>query len=77
MAGVKTCVKASNLRHIRQMVEDGMYGGEVIRLVQRREWDKFVQIRKYLPRHHYRLSVSDAAVNNPVPNTQYPRALPL
>jgi hypothetical protein len=37
--------------------------------VQRGEWDKFVQIRKYLPRHHDRLSVSDAAVNNAVPNT--------
>jgi hypothetical protein len=77
MPRVKARIKAGDLRHIRQALEDGIYGGEVIWLVQRGERDKFVQIRKYRPRHHHRLSVSDAAVNNPMSNAQYPRALPL
>jgi hypothetical protein len=54
---MKACIKASDLRHIRQTLEDGIDSCEVVWLVQRGEWDKFVQIRKYLPRHHHWLPV--------------------
>ena len=76
MPRMKTRIKAGDLRDVRQPLEDGINGCKVIWLVQRSKWDKFVQIRKYLSRHHHRLAVSYPAVNNAVANTQHPCAVP-
>jgi hypothetical protein len=74
---MKARIKAADLRHIRETLEGGIDGCEVIWLVQRGQRDKFVQIRKYLPSHYYWLAVSYPAVNNAVPNAQHTCALPL
>ncbi len=77
MVRMKARIEAANLRHIWQALEDGIDGCEVVWLVQRSQWDEFVQIRKYLARHQHRFAVPHPAMNNAVSNTKHTCATPL
>jgi hypothetical protein len=71
---MKAGIKAGDLRRIRQTLEAAswprLYGW------CNGLWDEFVQV-SILPLHHHLLALSYPAVNNAMPNTQHPRAVPL
>ena len=63
---VKRSVEASYLRQVRQHGGSGANRGQVVRLVQRRERDEFLERRQHLCIDAHRLGVVKSAVHDTV-----------
>src|SRR5262245_17910160 len=73
MAPMKSGVKARDLRHVRQALEDCFNGCQIMRLVQRSKRDEFAQLFENFPCHNDGLGVLCSPMNHSVANTEDPR----
>src|SRR5262249_24661437 len=55
---VKTCIEACDLWDVRQPLEDCFNRCQVVGLMQRGKWNKFIQVRQDLPGYHHWLAIS-------------------
>ncbi len=74
MAAVKAGVEASDLRHVRQTLEDRFDGGEVVRLMERSQRDQLVELLQDLPGHDHRSGVARPSVDDAMADPENPRA---
>src|ERR1700758_1451387 len=71
MTGMKASIKAGDLRYIRLAIEEGLDGCQIMRLVQRSQWNQLLKLCQNLSCQHYRFAVTHPAVHHPVTKTQY------
>src|SRR5262249_21598486 len=66
MAAMRSGVKASHLKQVRQPLKNRANWRQVVGLVQRRQWDQALEPIEDRPTYDCRLAVVGAAVHHPV-----------
>jgi hypothetical protein len=74
MITMKTGVKTSYLWHVGQPIEDCLDRGQIMRLMQRRQRDQFIQLRQYFFVQNGWGSEERAAMNHAMAYAQNARA---
>src|SRR5690242_16624509 len=74
LTAMKAGVEARDLRDVGKVLGDGVDGGKVMRLVQRREGNQSAQVLQYFRRDERRSRIARATVDDPMADAQHLRA---
>ena len=67
---VEARIEASDLWHVRELLEGRLDRGQVVRLMERRKWYQLPQFLKRLGRDAHWMGVSGPAMNDPMTNAE-------